>query len=160
MESVFKGGSKAKVYAALVTNMGFNTTKHHNDMWNFIKARNVYIKPDRYKRNNVVSPGILIKVHPSLEWKKDLLQEIQYQLSKCDIPKTEDCDAWIKENHLNHKQEDKTPMPDFHFTMADAKWGDGHGKRWSLSKITDVACMGKHKTTRTICPCQSLAPHV
>eukprot|EP00957_Ditylum_brightwellii_P115050 8775235-Ditylum_brightwellii.AAC.1 len=52
-ESVFKGGSKAKVYAILVTKMRFNTIKHHNDVWNFIIARNVYIKPDRYKRNNV-----------------------------------------------------------------------------------------------------------
>eukprot|EP00957_Ditylum_brightwellii_P143744 10952002-Ditylum_brightwellii.AAC.1 len=39
-ESVFKGGSKAKVYAMLVTKMQFNTIKHHNDVWNFIKARN------------------------------------------------------------------------------------------------------------------------
>eukprot|EP00957_Ditylum_brightwellii_P042006 3180695-Ditylum_brightwellii.AAC.1 len=52
-ESVFKGGSKAKVYAILVTKMRFNTIKHHNDVWNFIKAGNVYIKPDQYKRNNV-----------------------------------------------------------------------------------------------------------
>eukprot|EP00957_Ditylum_brightwellii_P099246 7559385-Ditylum_brightwellii.AAC.1 len=52
-ESVFKGGLKAKVYAILVTKMRFNMIKHHNDVWNFIKAQNVYIKPDRYKRNNV-----------------------------------------------------------------------------------------------------------
>ena len=45
-ESVFKGGSKAKVYAMLVTKMRFNTIKHHNDVWNFIKAQNVYIKLD------------------------------------------------------------------------------------------------------------------
>eukprot|EP00957_Ditylum_brightwellii_P085445 6499939-Ditylum_brightwellii.AAC.1 len=50
--------------------MQFNTIKHHNDVCNFIKAQNVYIKPDRYKRNNVVSPGILIKVHPSMIWKR------------------------------------------------------------------------------------------
>eukprot|EP00957_Ditylum_brightwellii_P084300 6409976-Ditylum_brightwellii.AAC.1 len=60
-------------------------------------------------------------------WKKDLLKEIQYQLSECDVPKTEDCDVWIKENYPNHKQEDKMPTPDFHFTTADAKWGKRHG---------------------------------
>eukprot|EP00957_Ditylum_brightwellii_P176094 13408878-Ditylum_brightwellii.AAC.1 len=60
-------------------------------------------------------------------WKKDLLKEIQYQLGEYDVPKTEDCDEWIKENYPKHIQEDKTPTPDFHFTMADAKWGDGHG---------------------------------
>eukprot|EP00957_Ditylum_brightwellii_P022570 1702507-Ditylum_brightwellii.AAC.1 len=65
-ESIFKGGSKAKVYVMLVTKMRFNTIKHYHDVWNFIKAQNVYIKPDRYKRNNVVSPGILIKVYPSM----------------------------------------------------------------------------------------------
>eukprot|EP00957_Ditylum_brightwellii_P052764 3999832-Ditylum_brightwellii.AAC.1 len=43
-------------------------------------------------------------------------------------PKTEDCDAWIKENYPNHEQENKMPTPDFHFTTADAKWGDGHGR--------------------------------
>eukprot|EP00957_Ditylum_brightwellii_P127270 9704111-Ditylum_brightwellii.AAC.1 len=59
-------------------------------------------------------------------WKKDLLKEIQYQLSECNVPKTEDCEVWIKENYPNHKQEDKTLTPDFNFTMADAKWGDNH----------------------------------
>eukprot|EP00957_Ditylum_brightwellii_P176077 13407353-Ditylum_brightwellii.AAC.1 len=73
--------------------MQFNTIKHHHDVWNFINARNVYIKPDQYKRNNVVSPGILIKVHPSLIWKKDLLKDIQYHLSECDVPTTDDCNA-------------------------------------------------------------------
>eukprot|EP00957_Ditylum_brightwellii_P133320 10165266-Ditylum_brightwellii.AAC.1 len=60
-EIVLKGGSKAKVYAMLVTKMQFNAIKHHNNVWNFIKAQNVYIKPDQYKRNNADSPGILIK---------------------------------------------------------------------------------------------------
>eukprot|EP00957_Ditylum_brightwellii_P122940 9374001-Ditylum_brightwellii.AAC.1 len=64
--------------------MQLNTIKHHNDVWSFIKAQNVYIKPDQYKRNNMVSPGILIKVHPSIVWKKDLLKEIQNHLSKCE----------------------------------------------------------------------------
>eukprot|EP00957_Ditylum_brightwellii_P142373 10846715-Ditylum_brightwellii.AAC.1 len=80
-ESVFKGGSKAKVYATLVTKMRFNTIKHHHDVGIFIKVRNVYIKPDRYNRNNVVSLGILIKVHPTIVWKKDLLKDIQHHLS-------------------------------------------------------------------------------
>eukprot|EP00957_Ditylum_brightwellii_P085355 6493490-Ditylum_brightwellii.AAC.1 len=52
-ESAFKGGSNAKVYMMLVTKMKFNTIKHHYDVWNFINAQNVYIKPDRYKRNNM-----------------------------------------------------------------------------------------------------------
>eukprot|EP00957_Ditylum_brightwellii_P046936 3562261-Ditylum_brightwellii.AAC.1 len=51
-ESIFKGGSKAKVYVTLVK-MRFNTIKPHHNVWNFIKVRNVYIKPDWYKRNNV-----------------------------------------------------------------------------------------------------------
>eukprot|EP00957_Ditylum_brightwellii_P084645 6436552-Ditylum_brightwellii.AAC.1 len=34
--------------------MQFNTINHHHGVKNFIKARNVYIKPDQYKRNNVV----------------------------------------------------------------------------------------------------------
>eukprot|EP00957_Ditylum_brightwellii_P150688 11473454-Ditylum_brightwellii.AAC.1 len=55
-EIIFKGGSKAKVYAMLVTKMQFDAIKHHHNMWNFINAQNVYIKLDRYKRNNVVSP--------------------------------------------------------------------------------------------------------
>eukprot|EP00957_Ditylum_brightwellii_P032404 2455516-Ditylum_brightwellii.AAC.1 len=46
-ESIFKGGSKAKVYATLVTKMQFNAIKHHYDVWNFIKVWNVYIKPDQ-----------------------------------------------------------------------------------------------------------------
>eukprot|EP00957_Ditylum_brightwellii_P170701 12993318-Ditylum_brightwellii.AAC.2 len=108
--------------------MRFNTIKHHHDVWNFIKARNIYIKLDRYKRNNVVSPGILIKVHPSIVWEKDLLKDIQHYLSKCNVPKMDNCDTWMQENYPDHKKEDKTPTPDFHFTTAGAKWGDGDGR--------------------------------
>eukprot|EP00957_Ditylum_brightwellii_P109927 8385119-Ditylum_brightwellii.AAC.1 len=33
-------------------------------------------------------------------------------------------------------------------------------KRWHLLEITDVACMGKHKPTRTIRPSLNVAPYV
>eukprot|EP00957_Ditylum_brightwellii_P191203 14558748-Ditylum_brightwellii.AAC.1 len=127
-ESIFKGGSKAKAYAMVVAKTRFNTTKHHHDVWNYIKDCNVYVKPDRYKRNNVASPGILFQVHPMLVWKKDLLIEIKNALSECKMPSTDDCNTWIQENHPNHKQEDKTPDPDFNFTTYVAKWGNSNGR--------------------------------
>eukprot|EP00957_Ditylum_brightwellii_P172441 13128683-Ditylum_brightwellii.AAC.1 len=45
-ESLFKGVSKAKAYETVVTKTWFNTIKHYHDVWNYIKACNVYVKPE------------------------------------------------------------------------------------------------------------------
>eukprot|EP00957_Ditylum_brightwellii_P110577 8434239-Ditylum_brightwellii.AAC.1 len=55
-DTIFKGRSKTKACTTVVTKTQFNTIKHHKDVWNYTKACNIYVKPDRYKQNNIASP--------------------------------------------------------------------------------------------------------
>eukprot|EP00957_Ditylum_brightwellii_P089187 6792071-Ditylum_brightwellii.AAC.1 len=78
-----------------------------------------------FKCNDVVSPGILTHIHPTLTCKDDLVESMQEQLKQCKVPNIKVCNQWLKDNAPNHKTEENAPMPEFCIATAKVAWGNG-----------------------------------
>eukprot|EP00957_Ditylum_brightwellii_P187355 14269599-Ditylum_brightwellii.AAC.1 len=63
---MFRQKKKVKVYAKLYSNLRLNTIKFDITMYTYLKNNNTYNRPDHFKCNDVVNPGIITEVHPML----------------------------------------------------------------------------------------------
>eukprot|EP00957_Ditylum_brightwellii_P081769 6221387-Ditylum_brightwellii.AAC.1 len=88
-EIPLKGPAHMKAYATLLSKLQLNTIKFENKVYSYIQTYNVYIQPDMFQRNDMVSPGVVVHVHPTLERKNNLLKEMKTQLAQNKVPHTE-----------------------------------------------------------------------
>eukprot|EP00957_Ditylum_brightwellii_P188696 14364218-Ditylum_brightwellii.AAC.1 len=117
-----KGPTDVKAYAALFSKLCLNTIKFENEVYSYIQTYNVYIQPDIFQYNSVVSPGAVVHVYPTLVHKDNLLKDMKTQLAQNKVPLTEVCTAWMQENVSNHKTEDNATVPNFCLGTAKAGW--------------------------------------
>eukprot|EP00957_Ditylum_brightwellii_P206047 15346520-Ditylum_brightwellii.AAC.1 len=123
-DTPLKSPSCVKAFATISTKLYLNTIKFDNKFWRYLQKNSVYVKPDMVKRNDVVSTGILVNIHPTLMYKDDLLNQTKERLKKCCILNTKVCNTWICKNAQAHKPEEIAPLPEFWIIMANAKWGN------------------------------------
>eukprot|EP00957_Ditylum_brightwellii_P208756 15358787-Ditylum_brightwellii.AAC.1 len=107
----------------MFSKLRLNTIKFDNEVYMYLQKHSVYVQQDMFKRNNIVSPGILTNIHPTLTHKDDLVESMQEQLKQCKVPNTEVCTQWLKDNAPDHKKEENVPVPEFRIATAKAAWG-------------------------------------
>eukprot|EP00957_Ditylum_brightwellii_P091042 6931355-Ditylum_brightwellii.AAC.1 len=87
---------KVKVYVTLYSTLRLNTIKFNNTVHIYLKSNNVYIMPDHFKCNNVVSLGIIMEVHLMLVHHEDYYTEVGGYLALYKIPDNDIATEWMK----------------------------------------------------------------
>eukprot|EP00957_Ditylum_brightwellii_P034798 2637172-Ditylum_brightwellii.AAC.1 len=121
-ETPLCGPSCIRVFITLLSKLRLNTIKFDNEVFAYLKKHSVYINPDMFKCNDVISPGIITTVHRTLVCKDDLLARMRTQLQLCQVPDTKVCNQWLKENAPAHTPEQNAPLPKFCLTTTKASW--------------------------------------
>eukprot|EP00957_Ditylum_brightwellii_P054465 4126423-Ditylum_brightwellii.AAC.1 len=101
-ETPLHGPSRVRAFITLFSKLRLDTIKFDNEVYAYLKKHSVYINPGMFKRNDVVSPGIITTVHPTLVRKDNLLTRMRTQLQLCQVPDTKVCNQWLKENAPAH----------------------------------------------------------
>eukprot|EP00957_Ditylum_brightwellii_P022663 1709027-Ditylum_brightwellii.AAC.1 len=117
------GPTQVTAVMAIISTLQLNTIKFYGEVWNYLKKQTVYIHPDRFLRNKVVSPGTIVDIHPDLVRKNDLEAELKKKLAQQPISNTNVCAKWIQQHAPHHDDTKHTPVPDFTIKSLDINWG-------------------------------------
>eukprot|EP00957_Ditylum_brightwellii_P152060 11578038-Ditylum_brightwellii.AAC.1 len=83
-----RGPTQVTAFMTIVSTLWLNTIKFDREVWNYLKKQTVYIHLDRFLRNDVVSLGIIVDIHPDLVRKDDLEAELKTKLAQQPTPNT------------------------------------------------------------------------
>eukprot|EP00957_Ditylum_brightwellii_P040381 3056155-Ditylum_brightwellii.AAC.1 len=121
-----KGLNKVRAYASIVSTVHTTMIKFKDQVYAHLKKHNIYVHQDMLARSNIVSPGTIVGIHPTLVRKEDYTEEIKYSLEKMKLPDTEVCKTWVCNNKPNYSHyAGPTPIPRFCLVIEKEKWGGG-----------------------------------
>eukprot|EP00957_Ditylum_brightwellii_P114286 8713519-Ditylum_brightwellii.AAC.1 len=101
-KSFKKGPVCVHTYITIISKIRLNTIKFDTTVLAYLHTHKAFIYSDRFLRNDVSSPGLLIELHPDLVRYDDLEENTH-------APK--------------HNANDATPVPDFSIKQAEIKCG-------------------------------------
>ena len=120
------------VYTTVRSAKTINEIKFHQDMYHFLSAKKIFLRPDRYKTERTRSPGFFIKLHPRLIYKDTFRDELSRAINKLKIDTTHDnISTYLRS--INHEGEE-LPIPDFHLHATKRKFGP------VMSEVLSVTC--------------------
>eukprot|EP00957_Ditylum_brightwellii_P159845 12167533-Ditylum_brightwellii.AAC.1 len=117
--------TKENAYTSIVLTLHLATIEFDDQVYAHLKTHNTYVYQDMFARSNIVSPGLIVGIHPTLVRKEDYAKEIKQSLEKMKFPDTEACKIWIQDNEPNNSQyAGPTPVPKFCLVTSKVKWGN------------------------------------
>eukprot|EP00957_Ditylum_brightwellii_P111644 8516039-Ditylum_brightwellii.AAC.1 len=108
----------------VLSNLRMNTIKYNDRVFNYIGHHACYIRPDHFCRNNVVSPGMVFGVHPTLDRIKDYKTEVDSVIFRWTAPQNDIVHEWVNKHTYTGTN---AKVPEFKIVTVPVKWGEGAG---------------------------------
>eukprot|EP00957_Ditylum_brightwellii_P060098 4563989-Ditylum_brightwellii.AAC.1 len=110
-------------FVTILSNLKVNTISFDNTVFNYIKHHDVYICPDHFSWNNIVSPGMVFGVHLTLVHIKDYKTECDCCISHWLAPENNEVvKEWVtKHTHTGSNAK----VPEFKIITVWVEWGEG-----------------------------------
>eukprot|EP00957_Ditylum_brightwellii_P211872 15366704-Ditylum_brightwellii.AAC.2 len=112
------------IFLTVLSNLRVNTIKYNDRVFNYIGHHAYYIYPDHFSRNNIVSPGMIFGIHPTLVCIDDYQIEVESTISQWPAPQNNIVQEWV----IKHSYTDTNEkVPEFKIVTVPVEWGEGAG---------------------------------
>eukprot|EP00957_Ditylum_brightwellii_P208045 15355622-Ditylum_brightwellii.AAC.1 len=112
-----------QVFLTIISALHLNTIKFDATIYNQLLKHNLYIKPDMFKHNNVVSPGQITCQQPKLICQEDFIAEITADMGIHPPPDNDITAQWHKDD--NKAFSTNTSVTHFNLAINKEKYGNG-----------------------------------
>ena len=120
-----KGNRKVTLFCVIESTTTINKIKYTASLKEYIRRKNVWIKPDWYSTKVVTSPGFLTLVHPRQTNKQELVNDLVKELKGIRIQEEDAVvQEWNSNNPIIMEGETGVRIPSFHVETTTKKWGE------------------------------------